>query len=259
MGMNGETYQICRLTAEVKRALRENRALSYEPIKYENRIEFHFLPRKTLLGMRGEAAYDPVSWFEKCKKHGLVDVKMMIPTKVKDRQVLGFANTNRASIITFLKSGEVHYWVAQWEFDSKIRMWNIIYTESEWKDAPAGRPEFGDNTKELLDILEKIEKFAVTIEAGYFAEVFKDAATILRREKELSVNENMAARPPLPESHKYLFDAVSKADVFGAMGSWNDSPSYMAHQKGLEEEYDTLSGELLTQIRLATLYAVNEW
>jgi len=33
----------------------------------------------------------------------------------------------------------------------------------------------------------------------------------------------------------------------------------MAHQKGLSDEYDALSDELLTQIRLAILYAVNEW
>lgn len=257
--MNGETYQISRLTAEVKNALRENRKLTFEPVKYENRIEFHFLPRKTLLGEREEIAYDPVCWFEKCKKQGVVDVKMMMPTKVKERQILGFANTNRASIVTFLKSGEVHYWVAQWEFDSKIKMWNIIYTEAEWKDAPAGRPEFADNTKEFLNVLVKIAKFADTIGAGCFAEVFRDAIAILRCEQELHMNENLAVRPPLPEIHKPIFDAAFKADVFGAMGSWNDSPPYMAREKGLSEEYDTLSGELLTQIRLATLYAVNEW
>lgn len=43
------------------------------------------------------------------------------------------------------------------------------------------------------------------------------------------------------------------------MGSWNDSPPYYAHEKGLENEYDSFSEELLTQIRLALLYSVNEW
>ena len=43
------------------------------------------------------------------------------------------------------------------------------------------------------------------------------------------------------------------------MGSWNDSPPYYAHKKGLESEYDSLTEELLTQIRLALLYSVNEW
>ena len=31
------------------------------------------------------------------------------------------------------------------------------------------------------------------------------------------------------------------------------------HKKGLEIEYDNLSKELLTQIRFALLYSVNEW
>ena len=49
------------------------------------------------------------------------------------------------------------------------------------------------------------------------------------------------------------------SNVFGGMGSWNDSPPYYAHEKGLESEYDSLTEELLTQIRLALLYSVNEW
>ena len=32
-----------------------------------------------------------------------------------------------------------------------------------------------------------------------------------------------------------------------------------AHEKGLESEYDSFTEELLTQIRLALLYSVNEW
>ena len=43
------------------------------------------------------------------------------------------------------------------------------------------------------------------------------------------------------------------------MGSWNDSPAYMAHKKGLSEEYETLSSVLLKNVRLAILYAINEW
>jgi hypothetical protein len=51
--------------------------------------------------------------------------------------------------------------------------------------------------------------------------------------------------------------AADAADVFGAMGSWNDMPRGPAHEKGLDEEYESLSDELLKQVRLATLYAIN--
>jgi hypothetical protein len=53
--------------------------------------------------------------------------------------------------------------------------------------------------------------------------------------------------------------AASTADVFGAMGSWNDSPPYMADEKGLSSFYNELSDELLKQQRLAIHYAVNQW
>ena len=65
--------------------------------------------------------------------------------------------------------------------------------------------------------------------------------------------------PQLPEEQLRIFEAVSQADVFGAMGSWNDEPPYMAQQKGLGDEYDRISQELLKNNRLALLYAVNEW
>lgn len=63
----------------------------------------------------------------------------------------------------------------------------------------------------------------------------------------------------LPEANKRLFYASNISDVFGGMGSWNDSPPCYAYEKGLENEYKNLSSELLTQIRLALLYSVNEW
>ncbi len=42
-----------------------------------------------------------------------------------------------------------------------------------------------------------------------------------------------------------LFCAAHAADVFGAMGLWNNSLPYMAHEKGLDMEYEELSARLL--------------
>ena len=63
----------------------------------------------------------------------------------------------------------------------------------------------------------------------------------------------------LPEHNRRLFEAAGVADVFGGMGSWNDSPAGIAEEQGQKECYDKLSQELLQQIRSAVLYAVNEW
>jgi len=74
-----------------------------------------------------------------------------------------------------------------------------------------------------------------------------------------AANEEQSAIGEIPEENLHLFEAASTADVFGAMGSWNDSPPYMAHERGLDNEYELLSSELLKQVRLAALYAINEW
>lgn len=253
--MNGELFQICKLTAAAKRAMADGGAFLFAPTKYENRIEFHFLPTNALSVEESEIVYEPVAWFEKCKQQGLVDLKMMIPTKAEDRRILGFANTSRASVLTFLKNGEVHYWVARWEFDSKLRLWNIVYKESVWENAPQGRPGFADNTREFLEVLEQIADLAHQIGADNFETIFREAAAILNKEQEAKVKSEL----PLPESYRHIFEAAARADVFGAMGSWNDDPAYMAHEKGLDEEYNRLSDELLKQMRMAILYAVNQW
>ncbi|MDE7362819.1 MAG: hypothetical protein K2N38_12900 [Oscillospiraceae bacterium] len=69
----------------------------------------------------------------------------------------------------------------------------------------------------------------------------------------------MLPLPRIPEKYLPLFCAADIADVFGAMGSWNDSPAYTAHKMGLDEEYGDISGRLLKNIRLAIFYTVNEW
>jgi len=42
------------------------------------------------------------------------------------------------------------------------------------------------------------------------------------------------------------------------MGSWNDSPSYYAHEMGLEQKYNKLSDMLLQQIYYHLMYVSNE-
>lgn len=89
--------------------------------------------------------------------------------------------------------------------------------------------------------------------------VFADAISILNGSDQYPDKRYGLILPEIPQKNLQLFEAASCADVFGAMGSWNDSPPYMAHEKGLDKEYESLSAELLKNIRLAVLYAINEW
>lgn len=53
---------------------------------------------------------------------------------------LAFLIRTQSAIVCFYKEGKVTYFSAQWEFDSVQKLWNILYKEQEWKDAPSGNP-----------------------------------------------------------------------------------------------------------------------
>ena len=252
-------YQICCITAAAKKALKEKSALSYTPLKYENKIEFQFLPEKKLFSTKEYKAESVPAWYDYCIKKGLQDLKFLAPAAVKDRGILGFSNTTQSSIICFYKNGKVTYFFAQWEFDSAQKMWNIIYTEQEWKDAPSGKLHFENNIDSFKSVLSEIKELAHKIDCEEFAVVFQKALDILLGSSDYTDTAYHMHLPEIPEENLHIFEAASTADVFGAMGSWNDSPPYMAHEKGMDREYEFLSSELLKEVRLATLYAINEW
>lgn len=257
--MNGQMYQICCITAAAKKALKEKSTLSYTPLKYENRIEFQFLRERKLFSTKKYKAENVLAWYEYCLKKGLQDVKFLAPVAVQDRNILGYSNTTQSSIVCFYEGSKVTFFSAQWEFDSVQKVWNILYTEQEWKDAPSGKPHFENNVDSFKSVLSEIKELALKIDCDGFAVVFQKALDILSGSSDYTDTAFHMHPPKIPEENLHLFEAASTADVFGAMGSWNDSPPYMAHEKGMDKEYESLSSELLKQVRLATLYAINEW
>lgn len=259
--MNGEMYQICMLVSAARNALRTKSEFIYSCDEYINSIKFHFIPHKTLFREESYEAGNPQEWFRHCVKKGVYDMKFLTPLYVKDRALLGFSNVNKSCIVTFYKNAPVTYWIATWEFEQKWREWNVEYQEYKWDDSPGGTPQFENNIKEFKDILLRIGEFADQIEFKNFGDIFRNAHDVLSGESEILEkypNGKPIHLPNISEEKKRMFYASSIADVFGAMGSWNDSPPYSAHEKGLDDEYEALSNELLKQIRLAALYAINE-
>lgn len=252
-------YQICCITAAAKKALREKSAILYKPLKYENKIEFQFLPENKLLGTKKYKSENVSAWYDYCLKKGLYDLKFLTPVSVNDRGILGFSNTTQSSIVCFYRNGDFTYFSAQWEFDSNKKMWNVLYTENECKDSSLGKLNFEDNTDSFKAILFEIKEFAYKINRDEFAAIFQKAIDILIGHSNYANTANYMMFPEIPKENLRLFDAASTADVFGAMGSWNDTPRYIAHQINMDKEYEFLSNELLKQVRLATLYAINEW
>ncbi len=257
--MNGQMFQIASIVAASKKAIQLSEGIQYFPAKYENRIEFAFLPPNEILKMEKYTAPNVSAWFEQIRKNQVLDVKLLCPYSVKDRNLLGFSNMTESSILCFHRNGKVTYFVADWQFDSVQKNWNILYSEHEWPDPPSKKPQFENNTDSFREVLLSIRELAIKIECENFAHIFSSAVNLLDGSNEYPDKKHGIELPQIPQQNLQMFEAASIADVFGAMGSWNDSPPYMAHKKGLDKEYETLSADLLKNIRLAILYAINEW
>lgn len=265
--MNGETFQLCSIVAATKNALQKNGVLKYEVDSYVDSMVFHFLTqhgkKRKLFGRKNAITEIIVSdveqWYTHCRKMGLQDIKYLAPITVEDRAILGYANTNMGSIVCFFESGRVTHFDAYWAFNNEIHAWKVTYSEHLWENPPSGKPQFEDNSREFKAILNLIGEFACKIDCSSWKKIFDKSIKMLDGTFENEESDRKMALPNLPKQQLNIFMAASNADVFGAMGSWNDSPPYMAYEKGLEKEYDEYSAELIQQIRKATLYAVNEW
>lgn len=244
--MNGEIRELCLLTVSARLALKNAEKPDYVKAKYINSERFVFLPQRM-----ESSAESAEQWFEELKRSGLTDVFMLLPANARNRETHGFINTSGGCILCFFDSGQATYFTTKWTFDKKSG-WDIEFTEFEWKNHPDGKPKFDDNTDEFKRVLFEIAEFADKIGEKFWADIFRSARKIL---------DGGTVVPEIngiPQKNVRLCYAADKADVFGAMGSWNDSPPFSAAEMGLSDEYDKLSNELFIQIQRALLYAVNE-
>ena len=244
--MNGELYDLCRIALAGQKALKEKTA-------FEPDAALYILDRRFVFSEGFGCTENEAQWFKTCVKRGMHDMKLIVPFQVKNRSLLGFVNQTGAYLILFREKRGASAVTSRWEYDQQAKGWHVVYREEEWVSSPVGVPAFADETEDFRKVLKEIEGLANELKEPYFARRFQEALAILegRETPELSLF------PDIPQPYKRILDAVSSADVFGAMGSWNDCPPGEAKELGKEREYEALSNELLKQIRLAILYAVN--
>lgn len=269
--MKGEIFQMCSIITAAKNALKTKTFIQYEPLGYEISTVFRFLPEKE--GEKGEVVEGVDAWYARCAYNGLEDIKYMAPPVVKDRRILGFINTANNVILCFFPNDVIKIWIPHWVQNKEKRGWNILYQETLWEKHPAGKPSYQDNTAEFKQALTDIAQFAREIGYPGWAEVFEKSIAMLEggfdytaddeamREKLKQLGRPMPVKKhlDLPPHNRDMFEAAANADVFGAMGSWNDSPAYSAKEEGREKEYHELSNRLYAQLVMATTYAVNEF
>ena len=257
--MNIEIVQICDITLAVKFALKTKTNIEYFPFEYERNIEFLFSKNKIDFLEKNYKAGNIEEWFDYCLNLGLEDIKILLPVSSKNLNIPNDLNTSKIKIICYFKNNLILYFTPKWEKTSGG--WNIIYTAHKYESSINGKLKFYDNTEDFKNVLSKIATLADKINFQNFKNIFRKAFNILNGESFENIRNTFYGQTlfKMPEINARLFYSAKISDVFGGMGSWNDSPPYYAHKKGLENEYDSLTEELLTQIRFALLYSVNEW
>ncbi len=252
--MNGELHQLSRLVLYVKDMTRSGRVVDF---KLDGHEKLSFIPKKDILFSKVEECSDAQSWYKLLEKREIKDISLVSYFEKDDIKFAGLSNSTEQGIVTEYANGKTTIWIAKSKFDDEIKVWTTYYKEFKWRagDAPYTYEECRrDFEKTLLDI----EELAYVLECDNFAKIFREAYDILTSKDESSIPEwARDAMPNLTSERLRLFLAASKADVFGAMGSWNDSPMWVASEKGLQEKYYNLSHDLYVSTRKAVMNAVN--
>ncbi|MBE6544036.1 MAG: RNA polymerase subunit sigma [Ruminococcaceae bacterium] len=248
--MNGEIEQISKIVICARKALYENSGISFIPRDFIRSIRFRFLPK-----FFSKIADSVENWFEICKNRGLIDIKLIVPLSTKEPHLLGFSNMSQASILCIWKNGKSSCFTPVWTFRNKLMVWDVVYTEKKMPQLFKPQVDFCENKEEFAAVLSEIEAFSNDIGFPAFADIFQKARNTLLFSH---CTEQIKDPPPLPQELLNIYYAVEIADVFGAMGSWNDSPAYYAEKTGRLREYNKLSEKLLYQIRYHLIYATNQ-
>ena len=251
-----EKEQISDIVIATKVALKTKNKIDYLPFEYEKNIEFLFTKNKVFFFERSYKAKTIEEWYEYCLKLGLEDIQILLPVSSVNSNIPNELNTNKNKFICYFKNNLVLYFTPKWNATSGG--WNIIYTAHKYKNSTNEKIKFYDNIENFRNILIKIRDFSNEIGVKNFANIFNYTFELLDKKKYI-MNKEKFPLNFLPDKNARLYVSSMTANVFGGMGSWNDSPSWYAYEKGVESDYKKLSSELLTQIRLALLYSVNEW
>ncbi len=251
--MNGEIEQMSNIVISARKALYENNDIDFIPSKYVLSIKFLFAPKR--FSFKLVETNSVRDWFDLCIKQGLKDIQFSIPTATDNKHLLGFSNTSQGVLLCFWNNGKVSCFYPTWNFNREQNGWNIIYREHRRLNAHKDKLSFNNRTEEFMKALCDIGKFATDIGFPYFSDVFHKAHQALLNDACIEIVD---VPKQLPNEFKGIYYAVKTADVFGAMGSWNDSPPCYADEMGLNKEYNSLSDRLLKQIRYHLMYVTNE-
>lgn len=250
--MNVELRQASNIVLGARKALFEDPKVTFE-LGEKAAVHFLFAPRWAFL--KPLEVHSVYEWFTVCLRRGLRDIQLLVPTGTEQKHLLGFANMSQAAIVCFWKNGKQTCFCPVWRFDRKGEQWHVFYSEQRLDQRSFSMPEVSDQREEFQQVLLQIGDLAEEIGFPYFAKIFRSAREALCDSANVP-SDYISGQ--VPEAFRGLYYAVDTADVFGAMGSWNDSPPCYAQDQGLQKEYEELSNRLLVQLRRNLMYVTNQ-
>lgn len=248
--MNGELLHMVKIVTNGNSFLKDEVFLGDDKDNYVG-INFYMLSKQTrlmkLLGRNEnkieKVANSEINWYEYLKAYGFNRVYFDLGrTNNSDINLSAFANgLSKWKIITCSPRQKVS-WHKNWKFNKDTKKWSIDYY---------GVPVVNFSPKPLKDEVEIIERlnnsmleisnFAKKIGFDSWAKYFNEGRLKLHEEL---IKESRILPISYNDTSFKLLHAISSAWGFGGMGSWNDSPPYYAHDKGLDDEYNRVTNNL---------------
>lgn len=242
--MSGEIILLCKIVKQLKKCYNDKKF-------YELNIE-DYIDAITFETIEGNV-YDFKGYFGYLSNNNLVDIKLLLNTNT-ELNTVGFANVRNDGIVLFFND-RVEYIISNWTFNADKKKWEIKFKSFDWSYPHKQLPIFENNTSKLKEVLKEICDLATDLEFEYFANIFLNSINILDGE---NIIENKYKLNFDDKEKETIFLAATTSYVFGAMGSWNDSPRFVASERNMTKKYDELSSRLHLEICNAILYAINE-
>ena len=250
--MNGETDLLTRIVLYTRTFQRDHVMVKFAMSPYERSITFNFAD--------GTKAGSSEDWLARIS--GKISRIIYHPSpNLNNPEHIGFSNAERQFIVTIYNDDTVSYWFSRWEFNRLFKKWVITFTERVWENPPVEMSGFRNNIEDFKNVLYDIGILAKDLGFPDYARVFDRAYRLLTGEMTITDVRGRVKTgfdySLLSGDAERMYWAADIADVFGGLGSWNDSPSCVADDTGRGEEFKNLSFELYVQSRNAIAYAVN--
>lgn len=203
-------------------------------------------------------AADPIAWFETLKPwcKGL-RLHNTAPTRgpdqqldVPDRMLAGFVGGGQRWFIEAASETASEMWEPFHRLgdrnDPERRIWlctHILQGETPRAnlDAEAARLQLDPVTARFRAALVDIEAYARREKIDNFASIFRDSIALIDAGKPETGQGEMIRFTGFSPKQAAIFEACSRAWVFGGMGSWNDTGGGPDYDRVSQALYETLN------------------